>query len=244
MCAANSAGSSNCKTLTALHGLSPVHADEHKWPSLLIPGSPPLSLQDSAAACKDPACTTDEIEMMHTEALASLQVGDEDRETCAGLQAAVFAPWVERIAAEAAAASEAGTPAWDPPSVSLLDMELEPVLLSKAAQLGLPAQWVARLARLDNQRRQVSIPYQGLVAKVPLFGSFVVILAASAFTMAIGGGIEGAGSTQLLPRKEPQITGFQKPVREGPPGMCRCCVSAAAWQGQTPGAFSRMGISS
>lgn len=84
------------------------------------------------------------------------QVNDEDRETCAGLQAAVFAPWVERIAAEAAAAGEAAPPAWDPPSVSLLDMELEPVLLSKAAQLGLPAQWVARLARLDNQRRQVS----------------------------------------------------------------------------------------
>ena len=41
-------------------------------------------------------------------------------------------------------------------------MELEPVLLSKAAQLGLPAQWVARLARLDNQRRQVSTLFSGL----------------------------------------------------------------------------------
>ena len=85
------------------------------------------------------------------------QVNNEDREMCAGLQAAVFAPWVERVAAEAAAArNEAGPPAWEPPSVSLLDIELEPVLLSKAAQLGLPAQWVARLSRLDNQRRQVS----------------------------------------------------------------------------------------
>ena len=84
------------------------------------------------------------------------QVNDEDRETCAGLQAAVFAPWVQRIAREAEDALKSGAPAWDPPSVSLLDMELEPVLLSKAAQLGLPAQWVARLARLDNQRRQVS----------------------------------------------------------------------------------------
>lgn len=86
-----------------------------------------------------------------------MQVNDEDREFCAGLQAAVFAPWVERIAAEAAAAGKVGDPAWEPPSVSLLDMELEPVLLSKAAQLGLPAQWVARLSHLDNQRRQVRI---------------------------------------------------------------------------------------
>ena len=81
---------------------------------------------------------------------------------CAGLQAAVFAPWVERIAAEAMASSEAGVPAWEPPSVSLLNLELEPVLLSKAAQLGLPAQWVARLSRLDNQRRQVSALFPGV----------------------------------------------------------------------------------
>ena len=100
-----------------------------------------------------------------------MQVNDEDREMCAGLQVAVFAPGVERIASEAAAAGEAGPPAWDPPSVSLLDMELEPVLLSKAAQLGLPAQWVARLARLDNQRRQVSTLFSALCHKhVALYG--------------------------------------------------------------------------
>jgi hypothetical protein len=82
----------------------------------------------------------------------------------------VFAPWVERIAAEAAAEqTEAGPPTWEPPSVSLLDIELEPVLLSKAAQLGLPAQWVARLSRLDNQRRQVSAPS----AVVPDTASFM-----------------------------------------------------------------------
>ena len=91
--------------------------------------------------------------------LSYVQVDNEDRETCAGLQAAVFAPWIERIASEATAAAAAGQPGWQPPSVSLLDTELEPVLLSKAAQLGLPAQWVARLARLDNQRRQVSTLY-------------------------------------------------------------------------------------
>ena len=42
-----------------------------------------------------------------------------------------------------------------PPAVRVLDMELEPVLLSKAAKLGLPEAWVARLTRLDPQRRQV-----------------------------------------------------------------------------------------
>lgn len=46
----------------------------------------------------------------------------------------------------------------------LLDMELEPVLLSKAAQLGLPAQWVARLARHDNKRRQVGHTQKFLMA--------------------------------------------------------------------------------
>ena len=44
------------------------------------------------------------------------------------------------------------------PEVRVLDVELEPVLLSKAAQLGLPEPWVARLARLDPQRRQVQPP--------------------------------------------------------------------------------------
>lgn len=46
----------------------------------------------------------------------------------------------------------------EPPSVRVLDVELEGVLLSKAAQLGLPDAWVARLTRLDPQRRQVPPP--------------------------------------------------------------------------------------
>lgn len=36
-----------------------------------------------------------------------------------------------------------------------LDTELEAVLLSKAAQFGLPAEWVSRLDKLDPERRQV-----------------------------------------------------------------------------------------
>lgn len=44
-----------------------------------------------------------------------------------------------------------------PPAVRVLDVDLEPVLLSKAAKLGLPEPWVARLTRLDPQRRQVPL---------------------------------------------------------------------------------------
>lgn len=37
-----------------------------------------------------------------------------------------------------------------------LDAELEPLLLSKAAQFHLPGEWVSRLDKLDPERRQVS----------------------------------------------------------------------------------------
>lgn len=40
-------------------------------------------------------------------------------------------------------------------SCRVLDAELEAVLLSKAAQLGLPAEWVSLLDDLDPERRQV-----------------------------------------------------------------------------------------
>ena len=45
-----------------------------------------------------------------------------------------------------------------PPSIRVgtLDAELEPLILSKAAQHGLDPSWVTRLAKLDPQRRQVS----------------------------------------------------------------------------------------
>lgn len=39
----------------------------------------------------------------------------------------------------------------------VLDAELEAVLLSKAAQLGLPAEWVSLLDDLDPERRQVCV---------------------------------------------------------------------------------------
>ena len=40
-------------------------------------------------------------------------------------------------------------------AVGTLDAELEPLVLSKAAQLGLAPAWITRLARLDPHRRQV-----------------------------------------------------------------------------------------
>ena len=83
--------------------------------------------------------------------LVRAQVSSEDREWCAGLQTGVFAPWVERLAAQGAGEPDLAAGL----GVRLLDVELEPVLLSKAAHLGLPPAWVARMARLDHQRRQV-----------------------------------------------------------------------------------------
>lgn len=63
----------------------------------------------------------------------------------------MLAPWVDRLRA-LDGAPDAAAP---PPPVRVLDAELEPVLLSKAAQTGLPADWVSYLARLDPERRQV-----------------------------------------------------------------------------------------
>ena len=92
------------------------------------------------------------------------QVGTEDREWCAGLQTSVFAPWVQRLVAgrmPPAQQQQQQEPVLAAMDVSLLDVELEPVLLSRAAHLGLPAAWVARMAKLDNRRRQVCDPAAG-----------------------------------------------------------------------------------
>lgn len=81
----------------------------------------------------------------------SEQVDKEEREWTAGLPAAIFYPWVNRLVADL----EAPSPFTCPPSVRVLNAELEPLLLSKAAQFGLPAEWVSRLVELDPERRQV-----------------------------------------------------------------------------------------
>ncbi len=53
-----------------------------------------------------------------------------------------------------------------PSTRSVLDAELEAVLLSKAAQFGLPAEWVSRLDLLDPERRQV-LRVRSCVAQSP-----------------------------------------------------------------------------
>ncbi len=83
------------------------------------------------------------------------QVGREEREWCAGLPTAVFQPFVDKLLASGLG-SPAGLGSGGSPRVRVLDAELEPVLLSKAAKFGMPAEWVARLARLDPLRRQVA----------------------------------------------------------------------------------------
>ncbi|WIA19090.1 hypothetical protein OEZ85_003739 [Tetradesmus obliquus] len=77
------------------------------------------------------------------------QVDREEREWCAGLPTHVFAPWVQRLVAQDATRISA-----PPLPVRVMDAELEAVLLSKAAQLGLPAEWVSLLDELDPERRQ------------------------------------------------------------------------------------------
>ncbi|KAI3430723.1 hypothetical protein D9Q98_005309 [Chlorella vulgaris] len=114
----------------------------------------------------------------------SEQVSKAEVQWIAGLPAAIAEPWVTRLVvvherqqaqqqqqqapAEAAAAAESeggvgsGSGAvaaagvmLPPPLVATLDAELEPLLLSKAAQFGLPSEWVSRLVALDGERRQV-----------------------------------------------------------------------------------------
>ena len=75
------------------------------------------------------------------------QADREEREWCAGLPTAVFAPWVEQLCA-----LEGGER--PPPIVRTLDAELEILPLSKAAHYGLPAEWILRLSQHDPNRRQ------------------------------------------------------------------------------------------
>lgn len=66
----------------------------------------------------------------------SEQVNKQEQEWTAGLPAAVFAPWVQSLVAqlEAAGGGGGGAAAAPPPVVVTLDAEMEPLLLSKAAQ--------------------------------------------------------------------------------------------------------------
>ena len=103
------------------------------------------------------------------------QVDKEEREWTAGLPSSVIKPWIKELITRLDPPIELSLSACEdkdkdrilskaiplpppvglPPSVRVLDAELEPLLLSKAAQFGLPTDWVARLMSLDPERRQV-----------------------------------------------------------------------------------------
>lgn len=85
---------------------------------------------------------------------AQAAAGSQDREWTAGMPAAVFAPWVAAVLGGLGVAVARGAAAPAPLAVAVLGAELEPLQLSRAAQVGLPADWVAALARLDPLRRQ------------------------------------------------------------------------------------------
>ena len=85
---------------------------------------------------------------------AQAAAGSQDREWTAGMPAAVFAPWVAAVLGGLGVAAARGAAAPAPLAVAVLGAELEPLQLSRAAQVGLPADWVAALARLDPLRRQ------------------------------------------------------------------------------------------
>ena len=93
----------------------------------------------------------------------SEQVDKEDSEWTAGLATSVFRPWIDALISRLDPPSPSTTTNSThheigvglPPSVRVLDAELEPLLLSKAAQFGLPLEWISRLMALDAERRQV-----------------------------------------------------------------------------------------
>ena len=93
----------------------------------------------------------------------SEQVDKEDTEWTAGLATAVFLPWIEALVSRlhppindgSVSSNSSNTPIGYPPSVRVLNAELEPLLLSKAAQFGLPSEWISKLMALDKERRQV-----------------------------------------------------------------------------------------
>jgi len=86
---------------------------------------------------------------------AQAAAGSQDREWTAGMPAAVFAPWVAAVLGGLGVAVARGAAAPAPLAVAVLGAELEPLQLSRAAQVGLPADWVAALARLDPLRRRL-----------------------------------------------------------------------------------------
>ncbi|KAL0022065.1 hypothetical protein WJX79_000023 [Trebouxia sp. C0005] len=102
--------------------------------------------------------TTSEGHMTALYANYNEQSGTEDiEEYCRGISVAVIKHWLNQVCnmVERGAKAELGGAATCQLTVGTLDAELEPLILSKAAQHGLAPSWVTRLARFDPHRRQV-----------------------------------------------------------------------------------------
>ncbi|DBA81059.1 TPA: hypothetical protein ACH3X2_007259 [Trebouxia sp. C0005] len=110
--------------------------------------------------------TTSEGHMTALYANYNEQSGTEDiEEYCRGISVAVIKHWLNQVCnmVERGAKAELGGAATCQLTVGTLDAELEPLILSKAAQHGLAPSWVTRLARFDPHRRQV-LRVRGCVA--------------------------------------------------------------------------------
>lgn len=110
-------------------------------------------VQDFGAACAG-ALTNKQGDILALWSSVSEQRDSKEKEWAAGLPAVLFTPWVEMVIQKLEAAGGAGA-AVEPPQVPVLDAELVPLPLAKAAQYGLPQEWVARLVEYDSERRQV-----------------------------------------------------------------------------------------
>jgi len=110
-------------------------------------------VQDFGAACAG-ALTNKQGDILALWSSVSEQRDGKEKEWAAGLPAVLFTPWVEVVIKRLEAAGGAGA-AVEPPQVPVLDAELVPLPLAKAAQYGLPQEWVARLVEFDPERRQV-----------------------------------------------------------------------------------------
>ena len=110
-------------------------------------------VQDFGAACAG-ALTNKQGDILALWSSVSEQRDSKEKEWAAGLPAVLFTPWVEMVIKRLEAAGGARA-AVEPPQVPVLDAELVPLPLPKAAQYGLPQEWVARLVEFDPERRQV-----------------------------------------------------------------------------------------
>lgn len=87
-----------------------------------------------------------------------MQRRGEELEWMAGCPSRSFAPWVRTLAAALDGAPPGAAVPAAALQVAVLNAELRGLGLAKAAQQGLPADWVTKLTLLDPHRRQARPP--------------------------------------------------------------------------------------